>query len=51
MKYITVMHGITGYYPCEYKSKQKAEKAAKNIRGLGYACEVIKISERKVKTK
>ena len=51
MKYLTIMHGITGDYPCEYKSKRKAEKAAANIRGLGYDVDVIKVEERKVQTK
>lgn len=50
MKYFTVMHGITGDYKAEYKSERKANAAAKNIRGLGYACDVIKISERKGKS-
>ena len=49
MKYFTIMHGITGDYPCEYKSKRKAEQAAANIRGLGYDVDVIKVEEREAK--
>lgn len=47
MKYYTIMHGTTGDYKVEYKSEKKANAAAKNIRGLGYACDVIKETERK----
>lgn len=42
MKYIVIMYGTTGEYRTEYSSKAKAEKAADNIRGLGYEAEVIK---------
>lgn len=42
MKYIVVMYGTTGEYRTEYSSEAKAEKAADNIRGLGYEAEVIK---------
>lgn len=49
MKYYTVMHGITGDYKQEYKSAKKANAAAKNIRGLGFEVDVIKVSERKSK--
>jgi hypothetical protein len=42
MKYIVVMYGTTGEYRTEYTSEAKAEKAADNIRGLGYDAEVIK---------
>ena len=46
-KWATIMHGITGDYYCEYKSAKKAEAAAKNIRGLGYDCDVVKVTENK----
>jgi hypothetical protein len=42
MRYIVVMYGTTGEYRTEYTSEAKAEKAADNIRGLGYEAEVIK---------
>ncbi len=42
MKYIVVMYGTTGEYRTEYSSEAKAEKAADNIRCLGYEAEVIK---------
>ncbi len=34
--YIITMHGTTGEYKQEYKSRKKAERAAENIRLLGY---------------
>ena len=45
MKYYTIMHGITGDYKTEYASEEKANAAAKNIRGLGWEVEVITESE------
>lgn len=42
MKYTVIMYGTTGEYRTEYKSKVKAERAAANIRGLGYEAKVIK---------
>ena len=34
--YTIIMHGTTGDYEQTYKTKKKAEKAAENIRLLGY---------------
>jgi hypothetical protein len=45
MKYTVIMYGTTGEYRQQYKSKAKAEKAAANIRGLGYEARVIKIEK------
>ena len=42
MKYTVIMYGTTGEYRQQYKSKVKAERAAANIRGLGYEAKVIK---------
>lgn len=42
MKYTVIMYGTTGEYRTEYKSKVKAERAAANIRGLGYEAKVVK---------
>jgi cell division protein FtsN len=36
------MEGTTGEYKTEYKSKKKAERAAENIRLLGYNARVEK---------
>ena len=42
MKYTVIMYGTTGEYRQQYKSKVKAERAAANIRGLGYEAKIIK---------
>lgn len=40
--YIVTMFGDTGEYKQEYKTKKKAEKAAKNIELLGYKTKIEK---------
>ena len=39
--YIVIMHGATGDYKTEFKSKKKAEKHAENIRLLGYDVTIL----------
>lgn len=55
-KYDTVMYGTPDYYTGEvltyrttYATKQKAEKAARNIRGLGYDCYIERTPENAAK--
>jgi len=44
--FYTVMVGIGGdIYKTGYDTEQKAIKAAKNIRGLGFKCEVEKVKK------
>jgi len=40
------MHGTTGDYKQEYKSKIKADRAAENIRLLGYDVDVKKMAKK-----
>lgn len=40
-RYYVIMHGTTGNFMTDYKSKKKAEQAAENMRLLGFDAEVI----------
>lgn len=42
--FVVIMQGTTGEFKTLYKSRKKAEKAAENIRGLGYEARVEKIN-------
>ena len=43
--YVVIMQGTTGEFRTLYKSRKKAEQAAKNIILLGYEARVEKINK------